>query len=211
MAATRRAPRRAKSPARIKLPKPKTAKPRTTRSATGSTTTTRSRRGRAKAGLRSVKRSHTKSTPTFGSPRGKRSTTRSATAKTRGGLKRTAKVSKSTTGTGAGRVTKTRRVITRVKNGRTVKRVVTRVNRGGKVTVNRSAPKVSGRGPQSTRPTHRPVAARKPVNPGVRHMPGTAPAASPQRSGGTSAPRAAAFKRPAAPKRVAPKPKKRRR
>jgi hypothetical protein len=96
-------------------------------------------------------------------------TQRKATAKTRGGLTRTAKVSRTTTGTGANRVTKTRRVITRIKNGRTVKRVVNRVNRGGNVSV-QSKVKVSGRGPRSTTPqTHKPIAVHKPSNPGIAY------------------------------------------
>jgi hypothetical protein len=173
------AKRRASRAPKIKMPKPRTAKPRRTRTPKGTTTTTRARRGRAKGGLKSVTRKHTRSAPTFGSPSGKRSTARKATVKTRGGLKRTASVTKTTVGKGASRVAKSVRTITRVKNGRKVTRTVTRINRGGKVTVKRSKPKVTGRGPKTTRPK----------NPGVRHAKGTAPRASRQSSGGTRAPR----------------------
>lgn len=113
---------------------------------------TRKRTGRAKGGKRTVTRTHTRSTPTFGSPTGAKSTTRKAVVKTKSGLKRTANVTKTTTGSGAGRVTKKVRTITRVKNGRKVVRKVTTINRGGKVTTTKSAPKVTGKGPQSTKP-----------------------------------------------------------
>lgn len=151
-----------------------TAKPRATTRRTGlsggGTTTTRTRRGRAKSGAKkAVTRTHTRSA--MGA-----STQRKATTRTKGGLKRTAKVSKTTTGTGANRVTKTRRVVTRIKNGRKVKRVITRVNRGGNVST-RTATKVSGKGPRSTTPQ--------------RH--GT----TPTRNGGTTAPRPKAKARPA--------------
>lgn len=109
---------------------------------------TRKRVGRAKGGKRAVSRTHTRSTPTFGSPSGSTSTKRKATVTTKGGLKRTAKVSKTTTGSGPGRVSKTRKVITRVKNGRKVKTVVTRVNRGGKVTTTKTPPKVTKAAPK---------------------------------------------------------------
>jgi hypothetical protein len=132
---------------------------------------TRKRTGRAKGGKRNVSRTHTRSTPKLGAPGGT-STKRSATVKTKGGLKRTANVSKTTTGSGAGRVTKKVRTITRVKNGRKVVRKVTTINRGGKVTTTKTAPKVTGKGPQSTKPKAQPK--RK------------APA---KRSGGTTAPR----------------------
>lgn len=97
-------------------------------------------------------------------------TKRTAAVKTRGGLKRTAKVTKTTTGSGAARVTKTKRVVTRVKNGRKVKKVVTRVNKGGKVTTKANV-KVTGKGPKSTKP--RPKAKRTAL-----------------KNGGTTAPRA---------------------
>lgn len=113
---------------------------------------TRKRVGRAKGGKRTVTRTHTRSAPTFGAPTGKKSTKRKATVKTKGGLTRTAKVTKTTSGSGAGRVVKKTRTITRVKNGRKVVRKVTTVNRGGKVTTTKTAPKVTGQGPQSTKP-----------------------------------------------------------
>lgn len=132
-------------------------------------TRTRKRIGRAPGGGRkTVARTHTRTTPKLGTPGGA-STKRVATVKTKGGLKRTAKVTKTTTGSGAGRVAVARRVITRVKNGRTIKRVVTRVNRGGQVTVTKTAPRVSGKGPQSTRPKAAlpPRAAKAPRNGGT--------------------------------------------
>jgi hypothetical protein len=133
---------------------------------------TRKRVGRAKGGKRAVSRTHTRSTPKLGSPGGA-STKRKGTVTTKGGLKRTANVSKTTTGTGAGRVVKKVRTITRVKNGRKVVRKVTTVNRGGKVTTTKTAPKVTGKGPQSTKP--KAAAPRRPKRAA--------------RSGGTSAPR----------------------
>lgn len=184
MATKSRKPKRSK----VKMAKPKTSKPRTTTSSTGTRTTTRSRRGKAKGGLRKVTRSKSSTLPSLSGPGGS-ATKRKATVKTKGGLKRTAKVSKTTTGSGAGRVSKTRRVVTRVKNGRTVKRVVTRINRGGKVTVKKSAPQVSGKGPASTRPTHHPIATTKVKNPGVKHSPVLGGNAAHQaRNGGTTAP-----------------------
>lgn len=100
----------------------------------GTTTVTRTRKGRAKGGTRNVTRTHSRSTPSLGSP-GSKSTKRKATVKTKGGLKRTANLSKTTTGSGAGRVAKTRRAVTRVKNGVKTKTVTERINRGGKVIV----------------------------------------------------------------------------
>lgn len=133
----------------------------------------RVRTGRAKGGPRTVTRTHMRTAPTT-SASGVRtpastSTSRTGRVATKGGLKRSARVAKTTTGTGANRVTKTRRVITRRKNGRIVKRVVTRVNRGGKVTT-KGTVKVSGKGPKTTTPKPKRQASAK-------------------RSGGTTAPR----------------------
>jgi hypothetical protein len=152
--------------AKTTLPKPRSSKPRTTRSA-GTTTTTRSRRGQAKGGQRSVTRSHSVRKPSLSGGAQRKSTTRKATVKTKGGLTRTAKTSKTTTGSGANRVTKSTRTITRTRpNGRKVVRKVTRVNRGGKVTVERSKPKVTG---GLAPATHKPMARKKVSNPGVKH------------------------------------------
>jgi hypothetical protein len=191
-ARTTRTPRPSRQSATaVKIARPKNAVSRSTTS--GTTTTTRSRRGRVANGLKGVTRTHTKG------PAGS-ATTRKATTKTKSGLTRTAKVRKTTTGTGANRVARTTRTITRVKNGRKVTRTVTRTNRGGKVTVKRSKPVVSGNGPKTTRPKaratggmakgtkaggHKIIAVTKPRNPKVKHLPGTAPRASRQRSSAT--------------------------
>lgn len=134
---------------------------------------TRSRTGRAKGGTRRVKTTKTRSPATFGSPSGATSTKRKATVKTKGGLKRTASVAKKTVGSGASRVTRKVRTITREKNGRTVTRKVVTTNRGGKVTTTKTPPKVTGKGPKTTKP--KAAAPKRPKKAA--------------RNGGTSAPR----------------------